>query len=160
MQSIKFTIKKVVEPVRLLASMLRDRLINVLLFKGLKGRPGTPKVPKRILFRRLFHWLHVICKDVFWILIMLTILYFLNGTKIFRPYDRVFPMWFNPYTSLWEGPIEFSYPHIPMVLNTIKCAIALLVVPLTVILVMQLFVRSFWDWTAATVGLFQAMALM
>lgn len=69
-------------------------------------------------------------------------------------------MWFNPHTGLWEGPIELSYPHIPMVLSTVGCALVLMIIPLAVILVMQLFVRSFWDCQAAKFGLLKAMTLM
>ncbi len=137
-----------------------SRLPNVIP-KGLtKGLPKTSKVPKRILPRPLLHWLRVIWKDLFWLLLILGIILALNSSKVFRPYDRVFPMWFNTHTRLWEGPIELSYPHIPMVLSTIVCAFALMIVPLAVFLIMQFFVRSFWDCNAANFGLLKAMTLM
>ncbi len=130
------------------------------LTKGLPKTSNTPREPRRNPLMPLLHWLHVVWKDLFWLLAVSGIALSLNGLKIFRPYDRIFPMWFNAHSGLWEGPIEFSYPHMPMVLSTINCALVIMIIPLAILFFMQLFVRSFWDWNAATLGLLKAMALM
>lgn len=160
MQSIKSTISRVTQPVRNTVLKLQNHLINAIPRGLTEGLPKTSTRPNRILPRALLHWLHVIWEDLFWLLLILGIIVALNSTKVFRPHDRVFPMWFNTHTRLWEGPIELSYPHIPMVLSTIWCAVALMIVPAVVFFITQLFVRSFWDCNAANLGLFKAMTLM
>ena len=164
MRNIKSGINSATKSVHKTATMLKKRLSGILpngLGKGLPQMPNTSQLSRRSLVKHfLSHWLHVIWKDLFWILKVLGVIYYLNKSNIFKPKDRIFPMWLNPNTQLWEGPVEFSYPHISMILSTFNCAIAVMVIPLAVIFIMQLFVRSFWDLNAAIMGLLKSMTLM
>ena len=159
METIKSTINNTTQAVRRRAPILQNHRANVPS-NGLPNTPNPLQVPKRSPAKRLLHWLYVIGKDLFWLHLVLGLIYFLDRTHIYNRQNRYFPMWFNTHTGLWEGPIEYSYPHIPMALSALNCALALLLIPLATILAMQLFVRSFWDWNAATLGLLKAMTLM
>ena len=159
MQSIKSTINNATQPVRKLGPLLKGRLPNVLP-KGLIATPNTPRVPKRIILKPLLHWCHVIWKDVFWIAVIILPILFISRSAIFKPRDRLFPMWKDPQTGLWMGPLEYSYPPKPMILSTLLCAVVLIAPPLAIFAFMQLFVRSVWDWTAASLGLIEAISLM
>ena len=87
-------------------------------------------------------------------------IFFISRSAIFKPRDRLFPMWKDPQTGMWVGPIEYSYPPRPMILSTLLCAVVLIAIPLATFTIMQLFVWSIWDWTAASLGLLEAIALM
>ena len=112
------------------------------------------------LLDSLFHWLHVIWKDIFWMAVLMLPTLFLSMSQVFKHKDRLFPMWKDPQTGLWVGPIEYSYPCRPMIVSTLLSSLILIGIPLAIFTVMQFFVRSIWDWTAALLGLLEAIALM
>lgn len=60
----------------------------------------------------------------------------------------------------WYGPTSISHDEGRDVLSTLNTAIVCTAIPLAVIIIMQRFVRNFWDASAAKFGLLKALALM
>ncbi|KAL9042526.1 MAG: hypothetical protein Q9214_003748 [Letrouitia sp. 1 TL-2023] len=81
-------------------------------------------------------------------------------TSTFRQSDTLWPMWRDPAERVWRGPLEISHPELHSVLDSMECAIVVLLVPLALVLLMQTFVKSFWDANAAILGLLKALSAM
>ena len=106
------------------------------------------------------HYFRLIWPDVSLIVSVSGLAYQLSQLVPFKMYDRVFPMWYNPTTGLWEGEIQYSYPHLPYILDTLGSGFAIGTIPIGVVLIMQFWVRSFWDANAAIWGILKALTLM
>lgn len=78
----------------------------------------------------------------------------------FKTRSHLFPMWIDPGTKLWVGPVEYSYPYLPFILSTTQAALVDILVPVVTILVVQIWVRRFWDANAALFALFKALIVM
>lgn len=79
--------------------------------------------------------------------------------RIFHQSTRLFPMRYSESQG-WYGPIDISYPQRPLILSNIIAGLIFSLVPITVILAMQAFVRSFWDANAAILGLVKGLVMM
>lgn len=69
-------------------------------------------------------------------------------------------MTFDPHTETWYGPVEFSYPKHDFILGVMTTGIIVPSIPLVVIVLMQYWVRSWLDFTAASFALKKALVMM
>ena len=79
---------------------------------------------------------------------------------IWRWEQRRFPMTFDTYTNTWYGPVELSYPQHEFILGITMTAILIPLIPLAVIMLTQIWIRSLLDFNAAFFALKKAMVLM
>ncbi|KAL6715043.1 hypothetical protein ACLMJK_007304 [Lecanora helva] len=118
-------------------------------------------LPWRKLGVKFFELFRVVALDLLFIFIFLALTGgLLLWGKIWRWEERLFPMTFDPYSNTWYGPLEFSYPQRPFILGISITAIAIPLVPLAVIIVTQIWIRSLLDFNAAFFALKKAMVLM
>ena len=106
------------------------------------------------------HYFRLVWLDAFTLACLAALAFGLSSVQPFHRDVRVFPIWLNKSTGLWEGPAEYSYPKIPHVLGIVNSAIAIGTIPIVAVLFMQIWVRSFWDANAAIWGLLKALVLM
>lgn len=69
-------------------------------------------------------------------------------------------MTWDASSGRWYGPVELSYPYTPLILPVAFTSIIIPTVGVTVLVVMQVWVRSFWDANAALFGLFKGLVMM
>jgi diacylglycerol diphosphate phosphatase/phosphatidate phosphatase len=55
-------------------------------------------------------------------------------------------------TFAFRGPPEYSYPAVPEPVSSVSCALLVIFVPIIVIAVFQIRIRSFWDFHAGVFG--------
>jgi hypothetical protein len=70
--------------------------------------------------------------------------------------SRLFPLWHGPDGRI-VGPSDISYPYVEEILTSLYAAIACLLVPIALVLVVQLRVKSIWDFCAGVLGLLKAL---
>ncbi|KAL8721115.1 MAG: hypothetical protein Q9225_002138 [Loekoesia sp. 1 TL-2023] len=120
-------------------------------------RAAIARLPKRPL---IFQWLHLMSLDFIKMSIFFgaaTALRFY--TPLFRQKKYAWPMWRDPVEPFWVGPESINRPKIEA-LSNFGAAIILSLAPLTILLFMQIFVRNFWDFNAALIGLLTAVDIM
>ena len=83
----------------------------------------------------------------------------MNLVPLYHAQRRVFPMWRDPLTGAWTGELKHSYPHAPLILSSGIVLALVTTVPVAIILLMQLRLRSFRDACAAVTGICMALAL-
>jgi len=79
---------------------------------------------------------------------------------VYRMNERTFPLWYDPNRKVWYGPTSISQPRGTEVISSLNTAIVCTALPILVILLMQVFVRSFWDASSALWAVSKALALM
>ena len=110
--------------------------------------------------QNIARYIRLIWLDLLFITFACVLAYVISLGKPFRMYTRVFPMWFNDSTGLWEGELKYSYPHIPYVLGIFKSGLLIGTVPIGAVILMQIWVRNLLDLNAAIWGLLKALTLM
>ena len=78
----------------------------------------------------------------------------------FRWMNRTFPMTWDSRTSTWVGPVDISWPKQDFIVPIMTAEILIPLIPTLVLLAMQIWVRSFWDFNAAIFGLFKGIAIV
>ena len=105
------------------------------------------------LFLRLV-WLDLLC---------LTLVSLVMGALYLVPINRrnyrVFPVWRDSDGSL-RGPAYISYPYVPQIITSPVAAAVCLTVPIAIVALFQVRLRSVWDMHAATFGLLRALILV
>lgn len=137
--------------------------------------PPTPSSPpayrppphRHPFFRRngikpLWHWLRLVYLDILFMLAALAVTYIIQRFShvAFHTNQRYFPMTWDPISRRWYGPSELSYPYTPLLVPSMFAGIMLPGVGFTVIVVMQVWVRSFWDANAGLFGLLKGLIMM
>ncbi|KAA6410256.1 MAG: hypothetical protein FRX48_05677 [Lasallia pustulata] len=124
-------------------------------------RPPTPTFPARTSkARALLHYLHLVYLDLIVMALAASLMGALSFVPTYRRHTHLFPMWVDPSTKLWVGPVEYSYPRQPFILTTMQAALVDILVPVATILAVQVFMRSFWDANAAVFALLKALIVM
>ncbi|KAI4167924.1 MAG: hypothetical protein LQ343_006794 [Gyalolechia ehrenbergii] len=123
-----------------------------------KQRTAYSRLPKRHL---LLQWLHLMSLDFLKMSIFFGAASALRFyTPLFRQEKYTWPMWRDPVERLWVGPESISRPPYDNIFSNINAAIILSLAPIAVLLFMQIFVRNFWDFNAALMGLLTAVDIM
>lgn len=97
--------------------------------------------------------------------LFLVLVYLVSGllrlyAPIYRMRERAFPLWYDPNRRVWYGPTSISQPRGTEVISSLNTAIVCASLPILVILLMQVFVRNFWDANSALWAVSKALALM
>ncbi|KAL8943088.1 MAG: hypothetical protein Q9216_001288 [Gyalolechia sp. 2 TL-2023] len=125
--------------------------------KVLSKQTAFSRLPKRQL---LLQWLHLMSFDFLKMTVFFGAASALRFyTPLFRHDEYTWPMWRDPGKELWRGPESISRPPYEL-LSTVDGAIILSLAPIAVLLFMQIFVRNFWDFNAALMGLLTAVDIM
>lgn len=106
-------------------------------------------------------WLQRVWFDALTMFLLVAIAFALraSNTPIFMERSRRFPMHYSR-EDLWYGPASISRPREPLRLSNLTAGISFTAAPLIVILIMQVFIRSFSDMNAAIFGLLKGLATM
>lgn len=83
----------------------------------------------------------------------------MNLVPLYRAKKRVFAMWKDPVSGAWTGELRYSYPHIPLIISSGIVLILVTAVPILIVLLFQLRVRSLRDTCAAVAGMSMALVL-
>ena len=110
--------------------------------------------------QRMARYVRLVWFDLLFVTLTCILAYIISFGKPFRMYSRVFPMWLNNSTGLWEGELRYSYPHIPYVLGILTSGLLIGTVPIATVILMQIWVRNLLDLNAAIWGLLKALTLM
>lgn len=101
-----------------------------------------------------------------WIdLLFVSLTYIISGAlwfwgPIYRADRRKIPLWYDPYKQTWYGPLSLSCQKQPDVISSTHTGLVVTFGPLAVVVIVQLFTRSFWDAHHANFGLLKALAVM
>lgn len=121
------------------------------------GRYRLRKLPR--LAPRYF-WL---CRYDFGFLLLVNAItgILLLWAPIYRRSERKFPLWWDPDLDVWYGPTWISQPRLAHeTISSLITAIVCVAIPLLCLILVQLFVRDFWDSHSAKVSFLKAIALM
>ena len=129
------------------------------------GQTSRQKKPYSHYLRKLPWWFVNYCWLVRYDSLFILLVYCVSGALWFwapgyRMSERTFPLWFDPDRNFWYGPTSISQPRGTEVISSLNTAIVCTALPVLVIILMQLFVRNFWDASSAYWALFKALALM
>ena len=127
------------------------------------GNP--PKKPYRYYLRKLPWW----SLNYMWLVrydaLFLLLTYLVAGAcllylPIFRIGERRFLVRYDKTLETWYGKAAISQPMSNTVLSTLNTALLCALLPLLIVVLMQRFVRNFWDGSSAKWGLLKALAMM
>ncbi|KAL9601311.1 MAG: hypothetical protein Q9219_002606 [cf. Caloplaca sp. 3 TL-2023] len=122
-----------------------------------KATAAYSRLPKKSLLRQ---WLHLVSLDLFKMGVFFGAASALRFyTPIYRWREYTWPMWYDSAQHLWYGPESISRPPAE-ILSNLEAAMILSLAPIAVLLFMQIFVRNFWDFNAALMGLLTAVDIM
>ncbi len=129
------------------------------------GQISGQKKPYSYYIRRLPRWFLNYSWLTRYDTLFIVLVYFVSGALWlwapgYRMNKRVFPLWYDPNRRLWYGPISISQPRGTEVISSLNTAIVCTGLPILVILLMQVFVRNFWDANSALWAVSKALALM
>lgn len=110
--------------------------------------------------QRMAWYIRLVWLDLLFVTLTCVLAYVISLGKPFRMYKRVFPMWLNKSTGLWEGELQYSYPHIPYVLGILTSGLLIGTIPIVTVFFMQIWVRNLLDLNAAIWGLLKSLTLM
>lgn len=105
----------------------------------------TPRYPTDILFMLLT--LAIMGAIMLW-------------APIFRWQRRYFPVEWDANYKVWRGPVDLSYPQEDFIISTLHAALILNLVPAAILYGIQIWVRDFWDFTAASFGLIKGVIIL
>ena len=94
--------------------------------------------------------------DVLWIAAVSLAMAGLYLVPPHRRSSRLFPLWRGPDGRI-VGPRDISYPHVEEILTSLYAAIACLLVPIAVVVVVQIWLKSIWDFSAGVLGLLKTL---
>ncbi len=110
---------------------------------------------------RFYHWLWLVLPDLGLLFsVFIAVICMEKYLHNFRWMTRTFPMTWDPSTSTWVGPIEISWPKEEFILPILTTEILIPLIPTIILLAMQIWLRSFWDFNAAFFGLFKGIAIV
>lgn len=120
------------------------------------SHPYPTPYQKRIFFT----WLRRVWLDILVMSLLLALAFSIRAfnTPIYLERSRIFPMNYSR-EDLWYGPAYISRPREKLRLDNLKAGLCFTLAPLIVIIVMQVFIRSFWDMNAAVFGLLKGLAV-
>ena len=105
-------------------------------------------------------WFRLFRLDLLGMVVFALFCAILAACRPFRIDTTMWPMWRDPVSLNWRGPLDISYPIEKSVLNTFNCGLVVVLVPIAIVLFMQMYVKSFWDANAAILGLLKALTAM
>ena len=118
-------------------------------------------MPSRSIRCKVYNRFRLVSLDLLFLFVFLALTgIILLWGKLWRWEERLFPMTFDPYSNTWYGPIEFSYPQHDFILGITTTGIMIPLIPLAVILLTQIWIRSWLDFHAALFALKKAMVMM
>lgn len=115
----------------------------------------------RINLGRVFiRWLRLTWLDILAMIFALVIAYIFKAfVPVFRQSERSFAMW-RDGPDIWHGQTYISHPKERLILSDSVAGMTLAAIPIAVILLMQVFVRNFWDAHTAIFGLLKGLVTM
>ena len=130
-----------------------------------QGQISRQKKPYSYYIRKLPQWFVNYSWLTRYDTLFIVIVYFVCGALFlwgpgYRMRERVFPIWYDPNRGVWYGPTSISQPHGTQVMSSLNTAMVCTILPILVILLMQVFVRNFWDASSAIWAVTKALALM
>ena len=121
----------------------------------------STKWDQNIKKKPYYHWLWLVLPDLCLLFFLfLAAMYMERNLENFRWMTRTFPVTWDPRTSTWVGPVEISWPKEEFIMPILTTEILIPLIPTIIILAMQIWLRSFWDFNAAVFGLFKGIAIV
>ena len=105
-------------------------------------------------------WLRLAWRDLLTMIVLLVIAYFFKTkVPVFRHRERTFAMW-RDGPGVWHGETYISHTKERLILSNLVAGLVLAGVPIAIVVLMQIFIKNFWDANTAIFGLVKGLVTM